>query len=125
MLVGVSLPSYSIRSIPADWNCLDTLAVVVAVSGLALAGVADNQLRVYMLENERLAAAGSPKKQLLNCGIWYYSRHPNYLGDTTWWLGFGLFAVRLGQWYMLAGWVINTVTLITVTFMRESRMIKN
>jgi steroid 5-alpha reductase family enzyme len=71
---------------------------VTAVSGLCLAGIADNQLRSYMLENERLVAAGEKKKQLLDTGIWRYSRHPNYLGETTWWLGFGLFAVRLGQW---------------------------
>jgi steroid 5-alpha reductase family enzyme len=127
MLVGVSLPAYSVHFVQAEWNGVDTLACVVAVAGLLLAGVADNQLRVYMLENERRRNANPPeaKKMLLNTGIWRYSRHPNYLGETLWWLGFGLFAVRLGQWWMLCGWVINTATLITVTFMTENRMLKN
>jgi len=46
-------------------------------------------------------------------------------GETTWWLGYGLFAVRLGQWYMLGGWVLNTAVLLQVTCMTEERMRTN
>jgi len=72
MLVGITLPSYSIHTVDEPWNYLDTIATVVAVSGLLLAGTADNQLRAYMLENEELVKAGKKKKQLLNSGVWKY-----------------------------------------------------
>ena len=44
------------------------------------------------------------------------------MGETCWWLGFGLYAVSVGQWYMLCGWALNTAVLIQVTFMTEGRM---
>merc|ERR1711966_80706 len=58
-------------------------------------------------------------------GVWRYSRHPNYVGETCWWLGFGLYTVSVGQWYMLCGWALNTGVLIQVTFMTEDRMSGN
>ena len=60
-----------------------------------------------------------------DAGLWRYSRHPNYVGETLWWLGFGFFAVATGQWYMLGGWVLNTAVLLQVTVMTENRMDNN
>jgi hypothetical protein len=42
-----------------------------------------------------------------------------------WWFGYGLYAVRLGEWYVLGGWLFNTIVLVTVTFMTEDRMLSN
>lgn len=54
MLVGVTLPLAAVQSNPAPWSHpADTLAAVTCILGLFIACVADNQLRSYMVENER------------------------------------------------------------------------
>merc|ERR1711865_2495 len=125
MLVGITLPAYSIYQTDQAWRFGDTIAVVVAVSGLLLAYTADTQLYNYVAENRSRTGRGLHPVPVLATGVWRWSRHPNYLGETLWWLGYGFFAVSVGQWYMLCGWVFNTAVLIQVTFMTEGRMSGN
>ena len=125
MLVGISLPAYSIHSTDLPWSAVDWVATITCVVGLSVAYTADTQLFNYMQRNKQLAAQGQPKVQILDSGLWHFSRHPNYFGETLWWFGYGLYAVRLGQWYMLGGWLFNTIVLITVTCMTEDRMLSN
>ena len=88
------------------------------VAGLSIAYVADNELRAYMTTSPR-------PTPILNTGLWRLSRHPNYLGEQTWWWSFGLFACRLGQPHMLVGTAFNSVILAVVTVMTEERMLTN
>lgn len=125
MLVGISLPAYSVHQSSHAWCWVDAVAVVLSVSGLTLAYLADTQLYTYMTENKARSHRGEHPVPVLATGVWRYSRHPNYLGETLWWLGFGFFAVSVGQWYMLGGWAFNTAVLIQVTFMTEGRMNTN
>merc|ERR1712216_217660 len=125
MLVGITLPAYSVHNSNTNLWALDGVAMVLCVVGLSTAYCADTQLYAYMRANEELVAAGKPTRLVLDTGLWRYSRHPNYLGETIWWFGFGLFAVSVGQWYMLGGWLLNTAVLIQVTFMTEERMKTN
>lgn len=40
--------------------------------------------------------------QFIQSGLWKYSRHPNYFGEITLWVGLFLFALpMLGGWYIL------------------------
>lgn len=125
MLIGIALPAYSISQSDSDLNPWDAAACVVAITGLLVACFADNQLYSFMEHNRQAVRAGQHRTPVLNTGLWSCSRHPNYLGETLWWLGYGLFAVAVGEWYMLGGWVLNTAVLIQVTCMTESRMSSN
>jgi steroid 5-alpha reductase family enzyme len=51
-------------------------------------------------------------------------RHPNYFGEQLWWWALSLFSVYVGQWYMVAGTLINSLCLATVTLMVEQRMLE-
>lgn len=116
MLIGISLPAYSVHFIEAPLSLLDALATVGCVAGLAVAWIADNELRVYM--------TSEPKPPLLDSGLWHYSRHPNYFGEQLWWWSYSLFAVRLGQPWMVLGTAFNSLILATVTLMTEERMLR-
>eukprot|EP00937_MAST-01D_sp_MAST-1D-sp2_P000366 g366.t1 len=126
MLVGITLPAYTVH-LSADaarpFGAADAVATALCAAGLLVAKLADDQLRAYMLANEALVAAGRPKRTLLETGLWRYSRHPNYFGEQLWWWSFGLFAVLLGQWYMLGGALFNSIVLASVTVMTERRML--
>ncbi|MFW5687718.1 MAG: DUF1295 domain-containing protein [Bacteroidota bacterium] len=53
--------------------------------------------------------------KVMDRGLWKYTRHPNYFGDTMVWWGFGLFAVYNGYWYTLAGSLVMTWLIINIS----------
>ena len=92
--------------------------------GIFIAYISDNQLRIYMLENEKRESEGKEKKLLLNTGIWKYSRHPNYFGEQLWWWSFALFSINCGQSWCVIGTLFNSIVLAIVTVMTENKMLK-
>jgi steroid 5-alpha reductase family enzyme len=76
--------------------------------------VADNQLRAFMLYNQRRASLGLPPSLLMDQGLWFYSRHPNHFGEQVFWLGMALFAVGQGQAWMLWGTIFNSLCMVRV-----------
>jgi len=125
MLVGVSLPLFSAARADAPWTPLDSLAATGCLAGLLLGFAADNTLFAYMERNRALAAERRPPVELLEAGAWRWSRHPNYLGEITWWTSFALFAAAAGDWAALAGTALNTAVLVVVAGMTERRMLDN
>lgn len=65
---------------------LDALGLVVTGSAIAIETIADEQLRAFRLSAPR---GGS----ILNRGLWALSRHPNYLGELSFWWGLWLFGL--------------------------------
>jgi len=112
----------SSQSIPS-FDVWDAMIVALCLAGILIAYFADTQLHAFMAANEKLEKQGKPKVLILNTGLWYYSRHPNYFGEQLWWWGLSLFSIRMGQWYMAAGTLINSLVLATVTVMVEQRML--
>jgi steroid 5-alpha reductase family enzyme len=53
--------------------------------------------------------------QVLDSGLWRYSRHPNYFGEALLWWGFYLLAVSAGH-----AWTIFAPVLMTVLLLRVS-----
>ena len=127
MLVGISLPLYSVcfgSEAAKPLGILDGVATILCITGLMIAYFADNQLRAYMVENERRKAAGEPKEPILNTGLWKYSRHPNYFGEQLWWWSLALFAVNVGQPLAIVGTFINSIVLAVVTTMTEGKVLR-
>jgi len=65
---------------------LDVVGIVVTFGAIMLEARADKELRVFRLTNQ------SPGK-ILDTGVWSYCRHPNYLGEISFWWGLFLFAM--------------------------------
>ncbi len=81
----------------APLGLLDVLGLLLAGGGILLEAVADAELRRF--------TADSPPGALLTRGVWAWSRHPNYLGELSFWWGLGLFALGAGlaNWRTLVG----------------------
>ncbi|WP_231123591.1 DUF1295 domain-containing protein [Nocardioides sambongensis] len=89
--VAVALPGR-----PFGW--LDVVAVAVGVAAVALEYTADEQMRRFT----RSAAPG----EVMDRGLWGWSRHPNYLGEIGFWLALALFGIAASPgdwWWLLVG----------------------
>jgi len=81
---------------PVGW--LDVVALGVGLAAVALEFVADVQLH-------RFARTKQPG-QVMDRGLWAWSRHPNYLGEISFWLAlalFGLAAAPATWWWIFVG----------------------
>jgi steroid 5-alpha reductase family enzyme len=87
---------------------LDAAGAALAASGLGFEAIADAQLA-------RFKADPAHRGQVMDRGLWRYSRHPNYFGEFCVWWGFGLLALGAGAWWTLFGPLLMTVLLLKVS----------
>ena len=97
---------------------LDLIAFGITAGAITLQAVADNQLRDF-LKNRT-------DGDILKSGLWRYMRHPNYLGEISFWWGlcfFGLAAsaAREASLYLLASPLVMTALFVfaSVPLMNE------
>lgn len=92
------------------FGVLDILATVVTAGAILIEAVADEQLRAFLT---------GPREpgDLLDTGLWAWSRHPNYFGEVLFWWGVWLFglAARPDNWWPLAGPVVMTALFLFVS----------
>jgi len=79
-------------------GALDLLAAAVTLMGVLFELFADNQ---------RVAFSRNPanKGKSITSGLWAYSRHPNYFGEISFWVGLYLFALAAApvHWWVGVG----------------------
>ena len=64
----------------------------------------------------RFKADPASKGQVMDRGLWRYTRHPNYFGDTCVWWGIALVAAETGIGAIgIIGAVVMTVLLVRVS----------
>ncbi len=87
-----------------DIGLLDFLGVAAWLFGFYFEAVGDAQL-------SRFIKNPSNKGNLMQSGLWAYTRHPNYFGEVTQWWGLWLIALSVPN-----GWV-GIIGPITITFL--------
>lgn len=96
------------RGATAPPGLLDVAGLVLFGVGLAFEAVGDAQLARFLADP---ASAG----QVMQTGLWRYTRHPNYFGDALVWWGLGLVATSAGPAWLLAGPALMTFLLLRVS----------
>lgn len=74
---------------PSFWSIMGTIGVVLAIIGLVMEAWADEQLRQFKADPGNANA-------VMDTGLWSWSRHPNYFGETVFWWGLFLIAAQNG-----------------------------
>ena len=94
---------------PVALTAVDGLGVLLFAVGFGFEVVGDSQLA-------RFKADPANRGKVLDSGLWRYTRHPNYFGDTTlWW---GLYAMAAST---PGGWLtVLSPSLMTLLLMRVS-----
>ena len=93
-----------------DVGLLDVVALLVGVGAVALALVADAQMHRFVRERQ--------PGQVMDRGLWGWSRHPNYFGELTFWISVALFglAAAPGEWW----WIFVGVATMLAMFLGAS-----
>ena len=67
------------------------------------------------------------RSEIINVGLWKYSRHPNYLGEITFWYGVALFFIlpNLNMWYVIIGAILNTLLFLFISIPLAENHMKN
>jgi len=91
---------------PLGW--LDALGLALWMAGFAFEAMADQQLARFKADP---ANAG----QVMDRGLWRYSRHPNYFGECCLWWGLWLIALAAGGAWTLISPLLMTLLLLKVS----------
>ena len=83
----------------------DMAAIVVWSVGFVFEAVSDWQL-------SRFKSNPDNEGKVMDKGLWYYTRHPNYFGECLIWWGFYLFALSSGAWVTIIGPLLITWLLL-------------
>jgi steroid 5-alpha reductase family enzyme len=102
-------------------NWLDIFAFLLGLLAVWLEATADNQLRKFIQSKPG-------QGQVIQSGLWAYSRHPNYLGEILFWWSLFFFALAAGltYWWTGVGAVSITAMFVFITIdMMEKRQLKS
>ncbi len=90
-----------------DLNPVSIMGAVLALIGIGFETVGDMQLKAFK-------ADPASKGQVLDSGLWKFTRHPNYFGDFCAWWGIWLVAMPLGWpvWVAVIGPLFLSFTLM-------------
>ncbi len=105
----VALPVMVAAQRPDGLDALIVPGLALWALGLFFEAVGDAQLA-------RFKADPGNKGQVMDRGLWRYTRHPNYFGDFCVWWGIWLVALPAGgTWWTFIGPVVMSVLLIRVS----------
>ena len=104
----ISLPLNLASQSTNSLNAFDWIGVSLWIIGMFFQVLGDAQLSLFKSTPEN-------KGKVLDKGVWRYTRHPNYFGESCIWLGYGLIAVAAGAWWTMISSVFMIYLLIKVT----------
>lgn len=110
LMLLVAIPILTVMLTPTSpfW-LLDYLGIIIWLVGFYFETVGDWQLA-------RFKRDPSNKNKLITTGLWAWTRHPNYFGETTLWWGIGILAfAQTNNLFVFLGPATITFLLLKVS----------
>ncbi len=111
LAVLVALPFMAVATAQGGvsaWSGFDSAGLALALFGMVFEAIADAQMAAFK--------ANAPKEgSVMNTGLWRYSRHPNYFGESCFWWGMYLFALSADAWWAVLSPILITFLLLKVS----------
>jgi steroid 5-alpha reductase family enzyme len=113
------LPAYYCAQAVGKLSVLTVLGAAVCLIAVLLQIVSDEQMR-------RFRKDPANQGRHIAAGLWKYSRHPNYLGEVSFW--WGVYFMMLGQvpgmWWLIFAPVLMTLLFVFISIpMMEKRLL--
>lgn len=115
------LPVYALTVLnTGPLNSLDIIAFIIGVSAPTIQLIADRQLHHFIAHRK--------PGEIIEVGLWKYSRHPNYFGELLFWLSLGLFGLAAypeGWWWQGLGFIAMLLMFLLASIpMMEERSLE-
>lgn len=107
-IIALALQWGQIGQQPDALTWLDYVGLVLWTFGFFFEAVGDWQLA-------RFKADPDQKGRVMNTGLWAYSRHPNYFGESLVWWGLFLIALATSGWWTVISPLVITTVLLKMT----------
>lgn len=106
----ISAPLYAAQAgaLPPSLTWLDVLGGLVWLFGFIFEALGDWQLA-------RFQANPQNHGKVMESGVWRFTRHPNYFGDSAQWWGYYLIALSAGGWWTFFSPLLMTLLLLKIS----------
>ena len=105
----VALPLVLRQDAPLDWNLRLIAGVLLWIIGFAFESIGDFQLARFKSRSEN-------QGQVMDRGLWRFTRHPNYFGNALVWWGLTIIALtRIEQSWILISPAVMSLCLLYVS----------
>lgn len=105
----IALPLQTVHPTGTAPLLLTLCGALIWVAGFVFESLGDWQLARFKADP---ANAG----RVMDRGLWYYTRHPNYFGDFLIWWGFYVLALAQGSpWWTIVGPIVMSILLMRVS----------
>lgn len=108
LIISLPLLGTSFYTKSNDLIGLDYLALLIWIIGFIFESMGDYQLAKFKNNPNN-------KGKVLVKGLWKYTRHPNYFGDTLVWWAYAIFSISAGSYWPIIGSLIMTILIIKVS----------
>lgn len=93
---------------------------IIILVGILEEFFADRQMHAFLLDNTQ--------RKVCNYGLWKYSRHPNYLGEITVWLGvyLSMLPYALDKWFYGIGFfsILLLFNFVSIPLMEKRQLLR-
>lgn len=107
-IISAPLIAAQTSGFPAILTPLDMIGLLIWIFGFLFETIGDLQLMLFK-------AAPSNRGKILTSGLWKYTRHPNYFGESMVWWGYYVIALAAGGWWMIFSPILMTYLLMKVS----------
>lgn len=105
-----SVPSFLYVINGVKFEALQIVGLLVMILATILELISDNNMATFRKNRKS-------KDEIINVGLWKYSRHPNYLGEILFWYGVAIVFIvsNLSLWYVIIGAILNTLLFLFIS----------
>ncbi len=104
----IASPLFFAQNVNQSFQVFDYVGIILWCIGFGFEAIGDFQLSQFKKNPNN-------KGQVMNQGLWHYTRHPNYFGDALLWWGYYCFAVSAGAWQTIFAPILMTFLLMKVS----------
>ena len=120
LIVNVSLYPIYVALTSESLNQLVYVGFILIIIAVVIQYISDDQMRKFRKDKNNLG-------KTMKYGLWKYSRHPNYLGEVSFWFGIYIFALASGSpslWLLACPIVMLALFIFISCPMMDNRSLK-
>ena len=105
-----SIPSFLYVINNNDFELINVIGLLIMIFATLLELISDyNMIQFKKVRKD--------KNEIINIGLWKYSRHPNYLGEILFWYGVAITFIlsNVSLWYVIIGAILNTLLFVFIS----------